>query len=45
MTPEDEKTAQMILAYIAKHMPDRAWVIHSRDELLAAIAFVESYHG
>jgi hypothetical protein len=45
VTPEDEKTAQMILAYLAKHMPDKAWAINSRDEMLAAIAFVESYHG
>ena len=42
MTEADEKLARQILEYIAKLFPDRAWVIRSRDELLAAIAYVET---
>ena len=44
-TPEEEAAAKMVLGYLAKSQPDRKWVIGSRDELLAAIAYVQSYHG
>lgn len=45
MSEEAEKRAKEILAYIAMRMPDRAWVIRNEDELLAAIAYVESLDG
>ena len=41
----EEETAKMILAYLAKSQPDRKWVLESRDELLAAIAYVQSLNG
>lgn len=40
-----ERRAKEILAYLAKRMPDRKWVIESEDELLSAIAYVESLDG
>ena len=44
-TPEEEAAAKMILEYLAKSQPDRKWVLTSRDELLAAIIYVQSYYG